>query len=128
MLQKRIVKRSKARAAREDACVIVKDGREYCVYPLDDIVEALGKKWSLLLIGIIGNKSRTRFHEIQEALPGISPRTLTDRLRDLEKLRLVERRVFAEVPPRVEYTLSKNGSELRDALIPLLEWAASRPS
>lgn len=107
-------------------CVIRKDGREYCIYPLDDVMDALGKKWALLIVGIIGNKDRTRFHELEAALPGISPRTLTDRLRELERLRLVERRAYAEVPLRVEYGLTADGRALRDALVPMLEWASSR--
>ncbi|MGQ0534990.1 MAG: winged helix-turn-helix transcriptional regulator [Methanobacteriota archaeon] len=107
-------------------CVITKGGREYCVYPLDDVMEALGKKWSLLVVGIIGNKPKTRFHEIQTALPDLSPRTLTDRLRELEGLGIVDRRAFPGVPLHVEYTLTEDGEALRDALIPLLEWAARR--
>ncbi|MBI4392623.1 MAG: helix-turn-helix transcriptional regulator [Euryarchaeota archaeon] len=89
-------------------------------------METLGRKWSVLVIGIVGNKARTRFHVLQAALPGISPRTLTDRLRELEEQGIVERQAYPEIPPRVEYSLTRQGEILRDALIPLLEWAAAR--
>lgn len=126
MVRDRAAWSRKARAAREDQCVIRKDGETYCLYPLDDVVGALGRKWSLLIVGILGNRPRTRFHEVRAALPGLSPRTLTDRLRELEQLGLVAREAFAEVPLRVEYTLTRDGTALRDALVPLLAWAAGR--
>ncbi len=53
----------------------------------------------------------------------ISPRTLSMRLKELEKAELIKRESFAEIPPRVEYTLTQDGREVRDAMIPLMEWA-----
>jgi len=61
-----------------------------------------------------------------EKLEGISPKSLTDRLRELERMDLVERTVFAEIPPRVEYSLTRDGSELRRVLMPLMEWASKK--
>lgn len=123
---RRIRRAPAGRAASDEACVIRKDGREYCVYPLDDVVTVLGRKWALLVIGVIGNQPWTRFNEIQTALPTISPRTLTDRLQELEALKLVARKAYAEVPLRVEYALTPDGVALRDVLIPMLEWAEAR--
>ncbi len=56
----------------------------------------------------------------------ISPKTLSDRLKELETAGLIRREFFAEIPPRVEYTLTKDGMELRNALAPLMEWASSK--
>jgi DNA-binding HxlR family transcriptional regulator len=59
-------------------------------------------------------------------LKGISPSTLASMLKDLEKEDLVEKEVFREIPPRVEYSLSSRGRELREAIIPLLKWATRK--
>ena len=103
---------------------MIQDGNEeYCIYPLDEFMEILGSKWTLLVIGVLGNRKRIRFNEIANTLQGISPRTLTSRLRNLESLGLVRREAYTEVPLRVEYSLSKKGKQLRKAIIPLLAWA-----
>jgi len=59
-------------------------------------------------------------------LNGISPKTLTDRLKELKKSGLIIREIFAEIPPRVEYSLTQDGIELRDLMIPLMEWASNK--
>jgi len=56
-------------------------------------------------------------------LNGISPKTLSDRLKELTEAGLIKRELFAEIPPRVEYTLTQDGIEVRDAMLPLMEWA-----
>lgn len=56
-------------------------------------------------------------------LTGISPKTLTDRLKELTEAGLIKREIFTEIPPRVEYTLTQDGIEVRDAMLPLMEWA-----
>lgn len=99
------------------------DGGTYCIDPAGGIAEALGRKWTLPLIGLLGNRPGHRFHEIREGLEGIGAKALTDRLRELERLGLVARTPFAD-RPRVEYRLTGNGESLRRALVPLLVWAA----
>ena len=59
-------------------------------------------------------------------LNGISPKTLTDRLKELKNSGLINREIFAEIPPRVEYSLTQDGIELRDLMIPLMEWASKK--
>ncbi len=59
-------------------------------------------------------------------LNGISPKTLADRLKELKKSGLINREIFAEIPPRVEYSLTQDGIELRDLMIPLMEWASKK--
>jgi DNA-binding HxlR family transcriptional regulator len=59
-------------------------------------------------------------------LQGITPKTLADILKELVKHRLVTRQPFNEIPPRVDYTLTHDGEQLREAIIPILQWAISR--
>ncbi len=112
------------RSPREISCMIQVDGVEYCIDPAGGIAEALGKKWTLPLIGVLGNRPKNRFHELRDSLEGIGAKALADRLHDLQTLGLVSREVFAEVPTRVEYRLTSKGVTLRKALVPLLRWAA----
>ncbi len=97
-----------------------------CVCPLEGTIELISKKWTLQIVAAIGNHRKLRFNEIQTKLKGISPKSLTDRLKDLEKANLAERVVFAEIPPRVEYSLTRQGEELRRAIMPLMKWASTR--
>ena len=73
-------------------------------------------KWTILVIRDLAD-GRSRFCELERSLEGISPRTLSLRLRALEEQGIVRRRTFPEVPPRVEYTLTEKGR----ALLPLVE-------
>jgi DNA-binding HxlR family transcriptional regulator len=78
--------------------------------------EIISGKWTLLLIRDLADGSQ-RFCELERSLEGISPRTLSLRLRALEDEDIVERRTYPEVPPRVEYALTEKGR----ALVPLIE-------
>jgi DNA-binding HxlR family transcriptional regulator len=73
-------------------------------------------KWTILIIRDLA-RGRTRFCELERSLQGISPRTLSLRLRALDEEGVVERRTYPEVPPRVEYALTSKGR----ALLPLIE-------
>ena len=73
-------------------------------------------KWTLLLVREL-SEGRSRFCELERSLTGISPRTLSLRLRGLEEEGIVERHTFPEVPPRVEYALTAKGQ----ALLPIIE-------
>ena len=88
----------------------------------------LGKGWALPLMGVLGNRSASRFNELQDAVRGIGGKVLTARLRELSEFGLVTRKVYAEVPTRVEYRLTEAGAQLREALIPLLAWATLHPA
>jgi DNA-binding HxlR family transcriptional regulator len=113
---------------REIACMIDVDGASYCIDPAGGIAEALGKKWTLPLIGVLGNRPKNRFNKLLDSLEGIGSKALADRLRELQTLGVVSREVFAEVPARVEYRLTPKGLQLRRALVPLLAWAAEQDS
>jgi len=73
--------------------------------------EFLGAKWTALIVHDLSEGAR-RFCELERACPGISPRTLSERLRTLEHEGFLERKSFPESPPRVEYTLTQKGSGL----------------
>jgi DNA-binding HxlR family transcriptional regulator len=77
--------------------------------------EIIGAKWTALLVHDLSEGAR-RFSELEHACPGISPRTLSERLRWLESEDIVVRRSYPESPPRVEYELTEKG----DALLPII--------
>jgi DNA-binding HxlR family transcriptional regulator len=78
--------------------------------------EIIGSKWTALLVHDLSEGPR-RFSELERSLPGISPRTLSERLRALEQDEIVVRRSYAESPPRVEYELTDKG----EALLPIID-------
>ncbi len=84
----------------------------------------IGGKWTLLVIRDLLGGTR-RFGELRRSLVGISPKTLTDRLRDLERHGIVERRMYAEIPPRVEYTLTDRGRTLEPIIASLAAWGGT---
>src|ERR1700735_2761399 len=84
--------------------------------PVCRTAEVVCGKWTLLVIRDLAG-GRSRFCELERSLQGISPRTLSLRLRALEEEGVVERQTFPEVPPRVEYVLTAKGQALR----PLIE-------
>ncbi len=97
-----------------------------CVCCTSGIIDLIGKKWTLCILVTLGNTSALRFNALLDALPGISPRTLSDTLKALLHEGIVARTVFPEAPPRVEYALTDSGMRLRQAVVPLMEWAALR--
>jgi DNA-binding HxlR family transcriptional regulator len=84
--------------------------------PVGSCAEIISGKWTILLIRDLAD-SNQRFCELERSLQGISPRTLSLRLRALEECGIVNRHTYPEVPPRVEYTLTEKGR----ALIPVIE-------
>jgi DNA-binding HxlR family transcriptional regulator len=84
--------------------------------PVCKTAEIVCAKWTLLLVRDL-SEGRSRFCELERSLQGISPRTLSLRLRALEEERIVERETYPEVPPRVEYALTEKGL----ALLPIID-------
>jgi DNA-binding HxlR family transcriptional regulator len=97
-----------------------------CYCPLEGVIDVISKKWALLIINAIGNHDSLRFTELMQELHGISPKTLADTLKRLQQEQLLKREAFAEIPPRVEYSLTEDGQGLREAVVPILRWAATR--
>jgi DNA-binding HxlR family transcriptional regulator len=84
--------------------------------PVTATADILSGKWTILLIRDLAD-GRCRFCELERSLEGISPRTLSLRLRALEEQGVIARKTYPEVPPRVEYTLTEKG----EALAPIIE-------
>ena len=89
--------------------------------PVATCVQLIGNKWKLLIIRNL-LAAPQRFTEMKKTIPGISQKVLTDNLRSLENDGLVNREVFAEVPPRVVYSLSELGNTLRPIITAMQEW------
>jgi DNA-binding HxlR family transcriptional regulator len=84
--------------------------------PVARTAELIGNKWTPLIIRDLV-KGEKRFSELERSLRGISPKTLSERLKKLEDANVVNRKCYAEVPPRVEYTLTEKGI----ALLPVID-------
>jgi DNA-binding HxlR family transcriptional regulator len=97
-----------------------------CFSPIEGVIDVISKKWALLIINGLCNKERLRFNDLMKELGGISPKTLSDTLKILQAENLITRQSFAEIPPRVEYSLTEDGIELGKAIMPLIHWAALR--
>jgi DNA-binding HxlR family transcriptional regulator len=92
--------------------------------PLAAALERVGDKWSLLLIEALLAGPR-RFNELTDAVEGIAPNILTDRLRRLEAERVVRAQPYSDRPPRFAYELTAEGQELAGALRLLADWGSS---
>lgn len=92
--------------------------------PIRNVIARLGNRWSILVLLTLEPKtSAMRYRDIQKSIPDISQKMLTRTLRSLEADGLVERIAYAEVPPRVEYSLTSRGRSLIPPLNSLIDWA-----
>jgi DNA-binding HxlR family transcriptional regulator len=88
----------------------------------DEIWKVLGKTWALLILKKLTENDTIRFNEIKKAIPQISNTVLSDRLHELEEQGLITKKVYAQVPLRVEYRLTKQARDLRKILEQLDDW------
>lgn len=92
--------------------------------PVRNILARVGDKWSLLLMHeMIQHNGPMRFSELRRALPDISQKMLTATLRNLEADGFLNRRVYAEVPPHTDYSLTQRALSFMDACRPMVQWA-----
>jgi DNA-binding HxlR family transcriptional regulator len=84
-------------------------------------------RWKMVIIFHLFARGVLRFSELQRAIPAVSQKMLIQQLRELERDGVVGRTVYPQVPPKVEYALTKWGEAMCPALDQLLEWAAMRP-
>src|SRR5919109_3090226 len=87
-----------------------------------NIWEVLGRRWSLLILKNLSTKGVIRFNELKRLLTGISSTVLADRLLELEREGLVSKKIYPEIPPRVEYRLTSQAKELGIVLSSLGNW------
>lgn len=90
--------------------------------PIKDVLAPTVDKWSLFCLYNLGYKEVIRFNALKKLIPGISSRMLSVTLKKLEQAKLVERKIYPEVPPRVEYKMTKFGKQYADKLLDLNLW------
>lgn len=97
----------------------------HCEYgcPIETTLEVLGGKWKGMVLHRL-MFGTLRFNELRRMLPHVTQRMLTRQLRELERDGVIRRRVYAEVPPRVEYSLSEFGLSLKPILLLMGDWGA----
>lgn len=93
--------------------------------PVETTLLLIGNKWQVLILRDLVLNGTMRFKELQRSIGGISQKVLTSNLRAMEESGIVHREVFAEVPPRVEYSLTDLGLTLKNVLDALWDWGLS---
>ena len=93
------------------------------ICPVRNVIARFGNKWALLVILILSENKVLRFSELKKMIPDVSSRMLASTLRTLEADGLVSRKVYPEVPPKVEYSLTETGLSLVPFIVQLTEWA-----
>ncbi len=89
--------------------------------PLSWALSVISGKWKIAIIWLLRNNA-LRFNELQKNLPNITQKTLTQQLRELERDGMVSRKVYPEVPPKVEYSLTELGRSIKPALVSMCRW------
>jgi DNA-binding HxlR family transcriptional regulator len=97
-------------------------GEVHCCPRLHETVELVGKRWSGAIVYVLMEGGAMRFSQIAHAVPELSDRLLSERLKELEARGIVDRRVHDGSPVKVEYELTERGKDLRDALAELKAW------
>jgi DNA-binding HxlR family transcriptional regulator len=113
----------------ENACGCVDrahDGGSDCLCSTAGLVQIIGRRYALRILFLIGDHSNIRFNEIRSEMNDMSTSTLSVRLAELERAGLIRRQMFAEIPPRVEYRLTKDGDKLRKNLFSLSKFASRK--
>lgn len=109
----------------QNQIVMSKDCSEIFSCPVEETLKVIGGKWKPMIIFLISTDVR-RFGELSRLVNGISKRMLTANLRELEDDKIISRKVYAEVPPRVDYTLTDVGRSLMPVINLMYEWGESR--
>ena len=91
--------------------------------PIRNIIARFSGMWSMLVLCVISVNESTRFNEIGKAIPDISPKVLTETLKSLESDGLISRKMYSEIPPKVEYSLTDLGRSLMPHIESIIGWA-----
>jgi DNA-binding HxlR family transcriptional regulator len=108
----------------QNQLVMTKNNSEVFSCPMEETLKVLGGKWKPVIIYFISTDVR-RFGELSRMVTGISKRMLTANLRELEDDNIISRKVYAEVPPRVDYTLTEVGQSLMPVIDLMYKWGES---
>lgn len=90
--------------------------------PIERAMELIGDKYSVLIVLNLAQAGKQRFIELENSINGISPRTLSARLKHLEKYGLINREQFSTIPPKVEYSLTERGKDFRVVIDCMKDW------
>ncbi len=96
---------------------------KYPTCPIRNVLGRISDKWSLLVLCSLGAGGKMRYKELMMAIPDISHKMLTNTLKHLEQDHLVIREAYAEIPPRVEYSLTETGNRLMPVIQQMIDWA-----
>lgn len=91
--------------------------------PVRNILSRISDKWSLLILSTLNRNGIMRYKELNRAIPDISQKMLSSTLKRLEEDKLINRKMYREIPPRVEYSLTNTGKELIPVLKLMVDWA-----
>lgn len=92
--------------------------------PIRNVLSRIGDKWSILVLYTLSQQDVSRFNQLQRSIPDISQKMLTSTLKTLEADGIIDRHAYPEVPPRVEYSISKRGETLLPIIQELITWAS----
>lgn len=95
----------------------------YPTCPIRNIINRMSDKWSLLILSTLNQNTIMRYKELNSAIPDISQKMLSSTLKRLEEDKLIHRKMYAEIPPRVEYSLTQTGKEFMPAVEMMVKWA-----
>lgn len=93
--------------------------------PVKDVLHNTTDKWSTLVIMVLGQEKTLRFNELKTAISGISQKMLTVTLKSLERYGLISRKMYPQIPPKVEYTITPMGEEYLQHFVVMLTWACN---
>jgi len=96
--------------------------REQADLVMEKVLDIIGGKWKMLVLFHLGMSGICRFGELRRKLPGVTQRMLTLTLREMEKDGIVNRKVYPEVPPKVEYSLTEQGADLKEVYVSMGKW------
>ena len=96
--------------------------------PIARTLDIIGERWTILILRDLLRNGPCRFQDFQRAFPGLSPNTLSARLKTLEEHGVIARKFYAERPPRAEYVLTEKGRALGPVLKALLQWGQEHTS
>lgn len=100
---------------------MIRDCSDYNACPIGTAINIIGGKWKIPILYTL-REGTLRFNELQKALPTVTQKMLTQQLREMESDGLVSRKIYAEVPPKVEYTITELGQKLEPILDSLCGW------
>jgi DNA-binding HxlR family transcriptional regulator len=99
-----------------------KNGKLEHAVIIENVLKVIGGKWKVLIVFHLSRHDVVRFGELKRLIPGVTQRILTNQLREMEADGLINRKVYPEVPPKVEYSLSDIGSELKAVYMEMKKW------